>query len=97
MPERSFFIGKYQFPLCARCTGILIGHLIGIAASLRKSIPFFCAALMLPLMIDGVAQETTEYESNNLRRVVTGVLYGFGVMSAFIYLIRTIMEWMREK
>ena len=30
MPERSFFINGMQFPLCARCTGILVGYLVGV-------------------------------------------------------------------
>ena len=30
IPERSFFIGERQAPLCARCTGMYTGALIGI-------------------------------------------------------------------
>ena len=26
MPERSFFFKGYQFPVCERCTGLLIGY-----------------------------------------------------------------------
>ena len=29
-PERSFFINGYQFPVCARCTGVMIGYLLAI-------------------------------------------------------------------
>ena len=97
MPERSFFIGRYQFPLWARCTGIVIGHMVGIIASIRKTVPFLCTALMLPLMIDGIIQEKTTYESTNLKRVITGILYGFGVMSAFIHLIRKIASFLTER
>ena len=28
--DRSFFIGKWQFPICARCTGILLGQIIAV-------------------------------------------------------------------
>ena len=28
--ERSFFINKYQFPICARCTGLLLGYFLGV-------------------------------------------------------------------
>ncbi len=31
MPERSFFYKGYQFPLCARCTGVFAGEIAGIA------------------------------------------------------------------
>ena len=27
MPERSFFIKGYQFPVCARCTGVLVSSI----------------------------------------------------------------------
>ena len=84
LPGRSFFFGKYQFPLCARCTGIVIGHLLGIVISVFHRVSFFSLLGTIPLMIDGVIQETTSYESNNRRRLCTGILYGFGMMSAFI-------------
>ena len=28
--ERSFFIKGYQFPVCARCTGVFFGEIIAI-------------------------------------------------------------------
>jgi uncharacterized membrane protein len=31
IPERSFHIGNYQLPLCARCTGMYLGAVIGLA------------------------------------------------------------------
>ena len=36
---------------------------------------------MLPLLADGFAQRLTRYESGNLRRLVTGLLFGFALMS----------------
>ena len=82
MPERSFFVGGYQLPLCARCTGIVIGHLLGIAASFFRMDSFLSLIGTLPLMIDGMVQKYTSYESTNMRRLITGILYGFGMMSA---------------
>ena len=88
MPERSFFIGDYQFPLCARCTGIMAGHLLGIITAFFCKVPIKAAFGMLPLAIDGTVQKFTDYESNNRRRLVTGILYGFSFMSVCIYGIR---------
>lgn len=82
MPERSFFFRNYQFPLCARCTGIVIGHLLGIGISVFHRVSFLSLLGTIPLMIDGVMQKITSYESTNPRRLCTGILYGFGVMSA---------------
>jgi uncharacterized membrane protein len=41
IPERSFHIGNYQLPLCARCSGMYLGAMLGLAfqwiVSKRKS------------------------------------------------------------
>ena len=96
MPERSFFIGDYQLPLCARCTGIVIGHVLGIVVSFFHRLPFLCLLGTIPLMVDGLVQEFTSYESTNRRRLCTGILYGFGVMSACIRVILLCFHWRRE-
>lgn len=31
-PERSFFWGTHQFPVCARCTGLYLSAVVGLAA-----------------------------------------------------------------
>jgi uncharacterized membrane protein len=31
IPERSFYASGVQFPVCARCTGLYLGGLIGLA------------------------------------------------------------------
>ena len=85
MPERSFFLGDYQFPVCARCTGIGAGHLLGAVVSLRIDLPYKVLLAALPLAADGTVQYLTDYESNNKRRFLTGVLYGFAVMSAIFH------------
>ena len=96
MPERCFFFGDYQFPLCARCTGIVIGHIFGIAASCFHMTSFWSLVGSLPLMVDGMVQKYTSYESTNIRRLVTGILYGFGMMSACIRGIRNVIVWIRR-
>ena len=97
MPERSFFVGKYQFPLCARCTGIVIGHSAGMAVSFFHSLPLWSLIGTLPLMADGMIQKYTSYESTNIRRLATGILYGFCMMSACIRGIRCVMAWIRRR
>lgn len=37
----------------------------------------------LPLIVDGTVQKLTTYESNNLRRFVTGILFGIGITAFF--------------
>lgn len=82
-PERSFFWGGKQFPVCARCTGIHIGYL---------SMPLFLfgvtylnfwisIAIILPTIIDGITQAILKRESNNFLRATSGFLAGIGTMS----------------
>lgn len=37
-------------------------------------------ALMIPILIDGFTQKLTAYESTNLRRFVTELLFGIGLV-----------------
>ena len=89
MPERSFFLGSYQFPLCARCTGIVLGRIAAILLfpfvllPLKTSLIVF-PLLMLPLAIDGLTQRFTSYTSNNFKRVSTGVLWGYASISLLL-------------
>ena len=78
-PERSFFVKGYQMPVCARCEGELIGILISLITIwfIRPTFPVL-AILTVPMVLDGLIQALTKYESTNWRRLVTGILFGFG-------------------
>lgn len=83
IPSRSFFFRGRQFPVCARCTGMYIGYL---------SYPFFMFDIfnlnlivtllfIVPTFIDGLTQAYFNRESNNILRLLTGILSGIGQMS----------------
>ena len=64
-------------------------------------IPFL---LMLPLIIDGTIQQKTRYESNNTRRCLTGILYGYAMIVLIFLFLRSgfytglrIAEWMKNR
>lgn len=80
LPNRSFFYKGRQFPICARCSGILIGYFLGLIYFLLfGSIPLIYAVIILiPLIIDGGIQYINKLESTNLRRFITGLLAGVG-------------------
>ena len=40
--------------------------------------------LMVPMIADGLIQRLTAYESTNLKRVVTGTLFGYALVMLFI-------------
>ena len=87
-PDRSFFYKGRQFPVCARCAGIYIGYVIGIVGvytGLKSSLLTWMA--MVPLIIDGSVQWIFEYESTNIRRLITGILFGVGLIASLSSLI----------
>ncbi len=83
IPSRSFFYKDWQFPICARCTGIHLGYL---------SFPIFLFSLfnlnlwlsivfIIPTLIDGLTQAFLNRESNNWLRFTSGIAAGIGCMS----------------
>lgn len=84
MPERSFAVGPYQFPLCARCTGLALGELAAFLPAVSRRLPaapWLGAALLVPAAVDGAAQYAGLHISTNRRRLVTGVLAGVGTIA----------------
>ena len=50
MPERTFFYKGKQFPVCARCTGVIIGQSVALIIGIFKDISFRKAFLCLAVM-----------------------------------------------
>ena len=86
-PDRSFYFKGKQFPICARCTGELVGMISGILIAVIWGYPRFYIVilLMLPLVFDGTLQKLTSYESTNMRGLFTGILFGIALIFMFIY------------
>ena len=65
--------------------------LIGIFVAFCFGYPRFwiVCVMMIPLVVDGFTQRLTAYESNNLRRLWTGILFGIAFIFMFIYFHRT--------
>ena len=84
-PDRSFFFRGRQFPVCARCTGELIGMALLFPTWAIGHPNAICSlALLLPLVADGMMQLCTRYESGNLRRLVTGILFGYALANLLL-------------
>lgn len=86
-PDRSFFYKGKQFPICARCTGELVGMILAIPIAIIFGVPEIPATilLMIPMLFDGFLQLLTSYESGNLRRLFTGILFGIAFVFMLIY------------
>ncbi len=90
MPERSFFVKGYQFPVCARCCGVFIGYLLApiiyVKIGFNKLRNYAITGLLIMFM-DWLLQAIHIKESTNVRRLFTGIAGGFGSMVVFIKLI----------
>lgn len=79
-------------PICARCVGIYIGMLLGLAVFaalpfLRERVTrWFAIAAVMPLAVDGLTQLAGLRESTNSLRIATGVIaglaFGMWILSA---------------
>jgi uncharacterized membrane protein len=98
MPERSFKAGAYVFPVCARCTGVFFGQLSAVILAVFGMVcTYYIAVSMLAIMgIDWLIQKTGVRESTNIRRLVTGVLGGFGLFSIYINIAILLYHFIKE-
>lgn len=91
LPERSFFGGGIQVPVCARDTGIYAGFLLAFlffrvfhwgkrptGLPPMKIMPLL-ALFVLVMAIDGGASYLMLWESSNELRLITGLTTGFAL------------------
>lgn len=85
MDSRSFHYKGRRFPICARCTGELAGILFALATFpwFRPQLPAVLL-LVVPMLLDGGLQMLTPYESGNIRRLLTGALFGYALVCLFL-------------
>ena len=84
--DRSFFLRGKQFPVCARCTGVLTGLIAGIIIAIATKCNYYgyFLVLLIPMIVDGTVQQFTNYESNNILRLITGFFGGIGIIYIFL-------------
>ena len=92
MIPRSFELFGAPMPICARCTGIYLGLLMGLIGFMafplleEKVARYAMYAAALPMAIDGVTQALGLRESFNMLRLATGFVaafaFGLWVLSA---------------
>ena len=79
MSHRSYSYNDNQMPFCARDVGIFAGLAIGFTYALGRRIELTLPMILLsliPIGIDGTVQLLTDYESTNIKRVITGFIAG---------------------
>lgn len=89
-PERAFKFNGFVFPLCCRCTGLIAGSCLCLAIKafgVLISLPITVSAISLfPLALDGLLQYFGILESTNIRRFLTGFLFGFAIAPHGIFI-----------
>lgn len=98
MPERSFFIHGYQFPLCARCTGLLVGEVIAyFLIPFKIIVSPILAIIFLGIMgVDWFIQFIDILPSTNNRRLISGIMGGIGFTSLFIHLLLCCIKFLKK-
>jgi uncharacterized membrane protein len=89
MDERSFHVEGFQFAVCARCFGLYVGALLGVAAYplarpvTRRDLPerAWLLAAALPTAVDFALGFFGVWENTHLSRFLTALL--LGAASAF--------------
>lgn len=93
MPERSFFYKGYQFPVCARCTGVILSALVAVILFFKRKIPIWACITMSGIMLaDWLLQYFDILPSTNKRRLVTGLIGGFGYSTLHLYAYKFIVD-----
>jgi uncharacterized membrane protein len=102
MHERSFSIKGYQFPVCARCTGLGLGQFLGLALyplyiqCNLKTLLILDIIFIAMLGIDGLGQLKKLWVSTNRRRFLTGLFCGFFAVSVVVKLTITVYTMLKK-
>ena len=88
-PDRSFFIFGYQFPICSRCTGILVGQIVGLILYIFgvRILLLIDICFLIIMFIDWFLQYKNILISTNIRRFITGNLAGIAQISIITKII----------
>ena len=103
MHNRSFSYRSYQFPLCARCTGLLLGQVAAFCLFVLfvhfdiKLLLCLAVISVLIMGIDGIGQMKKLWISTNLRRLLTGITCGYFVTVFNINLIIVLINYIKTK
>ena len=90
--DRALHIGNFVFTLCFRCMFIFIFFISSFILFIKKKVKFnkmlflISFLILIPMIIDGSVQTFLSVESTNLRRSITGSLFGLGLGYICYYL-----------
>lgn len=92
--DRSFCWKGYQFPVCARCAGVIIGYIITLPLYFIWDASFIlCIAFAAIMFADWLIQYLQILESTNIRRFVTGVMGGYSIFTLQLLTVKQVVQW----
>lgn len=103
LPQRSFFGGGIQLPVCARDTGIYIGFVVALTAiallhrpSRPRGFPsprtwFVLAAFVGAMVFDGVTSYAGLRATTNDIRLLTGLMAGFAAAAMLAPILNDVL------
>ncbi len=85
LPDRTFKIRNWYFPVCARCTGFYIAafsyfiYVYFFYVDYTLTLTLLAFLMITPAIWDGITQLLGFRDSNNIIRLLTGLLGGVGL------------------
>ena len=81
IPERCLTIKGKKMKICARCFGTNIGHILSFILFIVGLLPpwYYAVACMCIMLADWSLQTFFQITSTNTRRLITGIIGGFGM------------------
>jgi uncharacterized membrane protein len=103
IPERSFHLGAFQLPVCARCTGLYSGAAVAAAWAATTHATARAAGSARRLLITGLAAIPTLvtlamewagfWMPSNVTRAIAGVPLGFAVAFVVMSAVRPTLHY----
>ena len=89
IPDRCFRFRGEPMPFCARCLGVAIGQTAALTLAVWDGLLGYQYSVILtvPMAVDWGLQRFSGIPSTNRRRIITGLLGGFGLSSLVLKLI----------
>lgn len=96
LSDRSFYFRGKQFPVCARCTGAFLGYAFGAVLYAFCRFPIWLSVIMCFIMLyDWLFQYFEIKQSNNIRRLLTGILCGAGLVQMYFMFLSCIIKYIK--
>lgn len=97
LPQRSYYINGRQFPVCARCMGLLAGYIVGLTLLPWGILDMkVCMVACCIMFADWYIQYLNIMPSHNLRRLLTGAVCGIGYLHIWVRIAWMVWKWLVE-